>query len=159
MYNNQYQSSSHNTSGQGKRNDSKEIASVPFKPLNVSEYVDDAEKVVNTLKRNYQNKFELTTSKIRNLLAMTSEILNKVNNSRAANEGDSSISVSIRQDLNSLKIRTIYECGREESVKDFVSKAHILEHLKGIGSLDDCELFCHYMEALVAYHRFMGGKD
>jgi hypothetical protein len=38
-------------------------------------------------------------------------------------------------------------------------KAYILEHIKGIKSLDDCEVFCHYMEALVAYHRYMGGKD
>ena len=141
------------------RRENTDTPPIPFRPLNIKEYVDDAEKVVSTLRKNSFGKFDLTTSKIRNLLAMTSEVLNKVNNTRASAEGKDDVTDGIRQDLNSLKIRTIYECGREESVKDFVKKAYILEHLKEIKTLDDCEVFCHYMEALVAYHRYMGGKD
>lgn len=157
MYNN-YQPRTQSGFNKDKK-DNTDTPPIPFRPLNINEYVDDAEKVILTLKKNSFGKFDLTTSKIRNLLAMTSEVLNKVNNIRASSEGKDAVTDSIRRDLNSLKIRTIYECGREDSVKDFVKKAYILEHIKGIKSLDDCEVFCHYMEALVAYHRYMGGKD
>lgn len=65
----------------------------------------------------------------------------------------------IMPDLNYLRIRLVYESGREPAVKDLERKSHLLSHLKDIKTLDGCELFCHYMEALVAYHRFNGGAD
>ena len=53
-----------------------------------------------------------------------------------------------------------YEGGRDSKVKDFIAKAYLLEYLKGIGSSrDDFIRFAHYMEALVAYHRFFGGRE
>ncbi|WP_295354975.1 type III-A CRISPR-associated protein Csm2 [uncultured Succinivibrio sp.] len=137
----------------------KEAQSVPYKQLSDLNYVDTAEEVVKTLERDNKDKIKLTTSQIRNLLAMTSEILNKINSSKSAEETNPEISPAIVQYLNSFKIRSVYECGRTPSVKDFINKAHILEHLKEIKTMNDCELFCHYMEALVAYHRYQGGKD
>ena len=137
----------------------KTVQSVPYKQLSDLNYVDTAEEVVKTLERDNKDKIKLTTSQIRNLLAMTSEILNKINSSKSAEETNPVISPAIVQYLNSFKIRSVYECGRTPSVKDFINKAHILEHLKEIKTMNDCELFCHYMEALVAYHRYQGGKD
>ena len=45
-------------------------------------------------------------------------------------------------------------------MKDFISQSHLLEYLKGI-STDRADLirFAHYMEALVAFHRYFGGKE
>ena len=45
-------------------------------------------------------------------------------------------------------------------MRDFVEKAKLLEYIKGISS-SRAEMirFAHYMEALVAYHRFLGGKE
>ena len=45
-------------------------------------------------------------------------------------------------------------------MKEFITQAHLLEYLKGI-STDRADLirFAHYMEALVAFHRYLGGKE
>lgn len=136
---------------------------VPFKTLSETDYVETAEKAILTLKRENIGKinetFALTTSQIRNLLAMTSEILNKINSSKSAELNNNELPFSIVQYLNSFKIRSVYEYGRQKEVKEFIINAHILEHLNEIKNIKDCELFCHYMEALVAYHRYHGGKD
>ena len=59
-----------------------------------------------------------------------------------------------------MRIRTAYEAGRDPATKVFVEKAHLLQYLKGIGTgREDLIAFAHYMEALVAYHRYYGGKE
>ena len=59
-----------------------------------------------------------------------------------------------------LRVRFMYECGREPKVREFVQKAEILEILKEIKqSKKNYLLFSKYMEALIAFHRYYGGKD
>ena len=59
-----------------------------------------------------------------------------------------------------LRIRFIYECGREPKVKAFVKQAEILEILKEINkSKQNYLLFSRYMEALIAFHKYYGGKE
>ena len=62
--------------------------------------------------------------------------------------------------LNLMRVRVAYECGRDDTVKSFVAQTNLLEYLKGI-STDRADLirFAHYMEALVAFHRYFGGKE
>ncbi|MEE0959386.1 MAG: type III-A CRISPR-associated protein Csm2, partial [Lachnospiraceae bacterium] len=49
---------------------------------------------------------------------------------------------------------------KKNVVKDFVDKAQIFKIMDSINdSTDDLILFCNYMEALVAYHKFYGGSD
>lgn len=58
-----------------------------------------------------------------------------------------------------LKMRLAYESGRDNAVKGFVEKANLLKIIDSIGnSRSNLMLFCNYMEALVAYHKFYGGK-
>lgn len=115
------------------------------------DYVDQAEKIMRSL---MGNKKAVTTSKIRGMLSLVSEIYNK-ENIRTDKElmPDSVVS------LNLMRVRVAYECGRDNAVKDFVAKTKLLEYLKGI-SRDRADLirFAHYMEALVAYHRYLGGE-
>ena len=61
---------------------------------------------------------------------------------------------------NLMRVRVAYECGRDDTVKSFVAQTNLLEYLKGI-STDRADLirFAHYMEALVAFHRYFGGKE
>ena len=49
-----------------------------MEPINKLNYVDHAEKVIETLARDKKGNIKLTTSKIRNILAMVSEIYNEV---------------------------------------------------------------------------------
>lgn len=93
--------------------------------------------------------------KIRNLLAMTADIYNEVIGSQ-----DDKLSNEIRGKINYLKIRFVYEAGRETKVKTLVEKAEILHHIDDIkDSRTQFILFSRYMEALVAYRKFIGGHD
>lgn len=116
------------------------------------DYVDQAEKVMRSLMTNGKT---VTTSKIRNLLSLVTEIYNKENI-----RTDEKLQPENVVKLNLMRVRVAYECGRDDTVKDFVTKTKLLEYLKGI-STDRADLirFAHYMEALVAYHRYFGGRE
>ena len=58
-----------------------------------------------------------------------------------------------------LRVQFVYQSGRETAVKDLVKKAEILDILKEINNKESLQRFCRYMEALVAYFKFYGGKD
>lgn len=125
-------------------------------------YVDEAERIMRAL---ISSGTTITTSKIRNLLSLVTDIYN-----------DESIRTEdkLKPDsvvkLNLMRVRVAYEYGRDngESVgkdkvypmREFITQAHLLEYLKGI-STDRADLirFAHYMEALVAFHRYLGGKE
>ena len=62
--------------------------------------------------------------------------------------------------INYLKVRIIYEAGREESVKYFIDESFLLKVIDSIkGSRSQYMLFSRYLEALVAYRKFKYGKD
>lgn len=130
--------------------------------INDGNYVDVAEKVILSLKekgrpnkRTGEKELLLTTSKIRNLLAMTADIYNEV-----VNQKDSVLSENMCSRIAYLRVRFIYESGRDNNVKDFVLQSKALDILKSIGnSKKNYILFCRYMESLVAFHRYYGGKD
>lgn len=133
-----------------------------LKTINQDNYVDEAEKVIKTLKgrKNQRNGREIqmvTTSKIRSLLAMTSDIYNET-----LNETESKLPQRLCSRIEYLRVRFIYESGKDQEgkVKDFVETARILDILKEIrGEKENFLLFARYMEALVAFHKFYGGKD
>lgn len=128
--------------------------------------VDTADKLMQELSQKQQLFRNLTTSKLRTILSMINEISNDLR---------TSISPTLSQDaqdkISYLRIRLAYECGRDaklikigdnyfSAVEIFVEKAQLLKLVKYIGdSKDNFVAFARYMEALVAYHRFYGGKD
>ena len=125
--------------------------------IDQSTYVDNAEKVIKKLN---ESRNRLTTTQIRNLLAMSAEIYNSI-----MNQEDCDIEGIIAK-VDYLRMRCAYESGREASVKAFVVEAKLLEALKFIkdnqANIDvrkEFILFNHYFEALVAYHKFHGGQD
>ena len=130
-----------------------------MKTITEQTYVDHAEKVILNLqskkdKRGYSIPM-VTTSKIRNLLAMTSDIYTVLLNHQGEEIPD-----EIRDRIEYLRIRFVYESGRERSVKQFVEEAGILDVLKEIGrKKSDYILYNRYMEALVAFHKYHGGKE
>lgn len=123
--------------------------------INNLNYVDQAEEVIGKLARDKRGNIKLTTSKIRNILSMVSEIYNEV-----IHESGEKLSQESQERIQYLRLRITYEAGREQDVKDFVKNSGLLLMLKKIKN-DKSEflLFCRYIEALVAYHRFQGGKD
>lgn len=129
---------------------------------NKTEYVNYAENVMKQLRDNAipdrrtgEKKIEVTTSQIRNILSMVSAIYD-----------DTSLVIGekIDEDMQArimyLKMRIAYEAGRTNAVKKFVEKAGLLKYIDKIGnSKDELILYCHYVEALVAYHKYYGGRD
>lgn len=127
--------------------------------VNNQNYVDEAEKVIKKLKNlknaNGRDVPMVTTSKLRNLLAMTSDIYNEV-----MNFNGEMLDEDICSRIEYLRVRFIYEAGRENSVKKFVDEAGIIGELKEIqGSKKKYILFNRYMEALVAFHKYYEGKE
>lgn len=137
-----------------------------MKTINEENYVVKAEEAILRLKGKINPKtgkaFQMvTTSKIRNLLAMTSDIYNNVLVLQS-DELDS----ELKSRIEYLRMRFIYEYGRDDDrrndypVQAFINESKILDILKEIsGSRANYILFNHYMEALIAFHRFNGGKN
>jgi CRISPR-associated protein Csm2 len=128
--------------------------------LNNTNYHNRAEEVMRSLGRpdKYDPsklRFELTTSKIRNLLTL----VNQIYNDAVLCEGDV-LDDKYLSRITYLNVRMVYEAGREQIVRTFLEKSNLLEILKKIGkSKSNFILFCRYFESLVAYHRFYGGQD
>jgi CRISPR-associated protein Csm2 len=122
--------------------------------LDEKTYVDQAEKVIKKLCENKNRRGEpqvVTTSKLRNILAMAMEIYNQVSALHSEKLTD-----EINGRIEYLRVRIVYECGREKLVKQFVEESKILEYLKETeGSRKNYILFAHYLEALVAYKKYL----
>lgn len=127
--------------------------------VNEQNYVDTAEKVIVNLKnlkdKNGRMIQMVTTSKLRNLLTLTADIYNEV-----INQSEDRLNEEICARIEYLRVRFLYEAGREPSVKNLVEKADLLTVLKNIrGSRKSYILFNRYMEALVAFHKYYGGRE
>ena len=116
------------------------------------DYVDEAERIMRSL---MSQPKKVTTSKIRNLLSLVTDIFNTEN----IRTDEKLLPESIVK-LNLMRVRVAYECGRDDTVKNFVAQTNLLEYLKGI-STDRADLirFAHYMEALVAFHCYFSSKE
>ena len=114
-------------------------------------YVEEAEKVINEV-----GAKSFTTTKLRNLLSLSSDIYNMV-----IHQNGDKLTEEIKAKIEYLRVRFIYEAGRDENgIKRLVENANLLGVLKNIkGSKKNYILFNRYLEALVAFHRYNGGKD
>lgn len=114
-------------------------------------YVEEAEKVINEV-----GAKSFTTTKLRNLLSLSSDIYNMV-----IHQNGDKLTEEIKSKIEYLRVRFIYEAGRDENgIKRLVENANLLGVLKNIkGSKKNYILFNRYLEALVAFHRYNGGKD
>ena len=121
----------------------------------------DLDKVENTIKELKTKKNQrgkpiglLTVSQIRNLLAMSADILNEV-----LEYPEENLSEELLDRVSYLTVRLYYEAGRDEKVKSFIETAKLLPFLKGIKTRKQYIQYYQYMEALVAFHKYHGGKD
>lgn len=126
--------------------------------INQQNYVDEAERVIKGMARPDKSGkliMPLTTSKLRNLLAMTAGLKTDAQHSR-----EMELSPDMQSRIQYLKMRIAYEAGREPKVKDFVERAELLPCVSEVGAdRQKLLLFCDYMEALTAYHKYYGGRE
>lgn len=127
-----------------------------MKIINEGNYSDVAQNVIKTLSQ--PNKYGriniISTSQLRNILTMSADIYNQV----VPLEKDLTDEINSR--IEYLRVRCFYEAGRERLVKNFMEKSKIPDILREInGEKKDFILFNHYLEALVAFRKYYGGKD
>ena len=92
--------------------------SAEIKPLPIPEdYVDAAERVMRAL---FANRSRITTTKMRGFLTLVNDIYN-VENLRT----EAKLSAESKLKLMRLRVRMVYDAGRERDVKDFVEQAKL----------------------------------
>lgn len=125
--------------------------------LTEENYVERAENVITGM-----NVKLITTTKIRSFLSMAADIYNEIRMNKVDSEYEDEDKSKIFDRIRYLKVRIIYEAGRDFNVKKFIERAGIIKTLDQALAVSDEEqfmLFYKYMEALVAYHRYYGGRD
>lgn len=127
--------------------------------INEENYVTMAEEAIKKLKAEKDSRNKpipiVTTSKIRNLLAMVADIYNDVLNVK-----DEKLISEVVERINYMKLRFYYEAGRELAVKRLLETARVFDVIDGIGnSRKNYILFSRYIEALVAFRKYYGGRD
>lgn len=139
------------------------VPTVKKKPsLDKLTYVKQAEDVIKDLKTKKVKRNgdlisipALSTNQIRNILTMTNELYNTVRFCM-----NSILEDDLCSHIQYTKMKIAYNAGRDDIVKDFVEKSCLMQYLDEVGdSRDKLITFCHYAEALVAYHKFYGGED
>lgn len=138
--------------------------------------VKEAENVIKDILNNsnngrYQNSYGTqlpSTSQIRKFLSSVNVLMNKVNKEKrdvlkketGNNEKELVFSDKLAEEIKYLKINIAYDSGRDRKVKSFFQKAQMEKKVDEIGnSIEKFEKFAKYVEALVAYHKFNGGKE
>lgn len=149
-YSNHKGRQNYNSNNYGNRNNN------PTKEILPEAVPEDYVQAAETVMRDVVNQRpSITTSKIRNLLSLVTDIYN-VENLRT----EQTLLADSVSRLMMMRVRALYEAGRDQATKNFIEKAKLLEYLKGIGNdREKLIRFAHYMEALVAYHRYYGGRE
>lgn len=124
-------------------------------PMNLpADYVDKAEEIMSRLMG--QQRSKLTTTKLRSILSIVSDIYNR----EVGRLSEKELTDEDQTAVQMLRVRIAYETRRDQNVEKFVNEARLLEYIKGLGRDRKKFLaFSHYMEALVAYHRYYGGAE
>ena len=123
---------------------------------------DDVKKYV---RENWTSEL-VTTSQIRKFLTAVNTVIEKVNAYKLEKTDDyDTLPVELQAQSKYLKVKLAYQIGRNRSkwgnpVEDFEKEAGLISLIDGIkSSTKEYEKFAHYIEALVAFHKFYGGKD
>ncbi|WP_303063614.1 type III-A CRISPR-associated protein Csm2 [Acidaminococcus massiliensis] len=108
---------------------------------------------------------EMKTTQIRKFLTAVNKLSNEIAVYKAQHVGERTLPEDICAQIRFLKVKVAYQIGWEKGEKNhpiekFMKKAKILDKINAIGnSIHAFEQFANYMEALVAYHKYYGGKD
>ncbi|NLK01403.1 MAG: type III-A CRISPR-associated protein Csm2 [Clostridia bacterium] len=133
--------------------------------MKTEDYVGKAERLMEYLSE------VITTSKIRDLLSQVNELYNDI-----ILESGETLDKKYVEAIRHLKVRMIYDAGRDRQdrltrderrnpklrdgkLRYFFNETGLLDMVNDIGNSRQKFLeYCRYFEALVAYHKFYGGK-
>ena len=137
--NNNYNNNSYNHNNRNNNSNRKssyqKAEPLPYTKLSNKNYVDLAEKVIKHIKDTEKPANIITTTKLRSILSLNSEIYNMV-----THDSKEKLSEEIEAKIQYLKVKVVYEMGREGTKTSYI-------------------LFARYLEALVAFRKYIIGKD
>lgn len=137
--------------------------------INKTNFGIEAENVINQYMKGDSNK--ITKTKIRGILDLVNKIYNRV-----VYLDNEELSEDLLSDIAYLQVKLAYECGRDEEIKikgrltgkykegvrDFIDQSGmriLLDQILKSKSKEDFLLYARYVESLIAYFKFHGGKD
>lgn len=111
-----------------------------------------------------RDKINLTTGQIRKVLTAINALTNKITVYAAQTENVTELPENLAAEVRYLKVKIAYQVGRDKTrgnpVKTFVDKAELFKRIDEVGTnISRYEEFARFVEALVAYHKFYGGRD
>ncbi|MGN1457089.1 MAG: type III-A CRISPR-associated protein Csm2 [Acutalibacteraceae bacterium] len=120
------------------------------KPLDDLTCVPEAEAIIKNIS---YGKNRITTSQIRIILSLINELYDMIRL-----DTSEKLSTAVQSHIQYIKMKIIYQAGRNNAVKDFEKLSNLTYHLDHVdGSRENLLCLCHYMEALVAYHKYYIG--
>jgi CRISPR-associated protein Csm2 len=124
----------------------KEITSLKtLSTMETDKLVDLAEKMEDFL----ANRIRLKTSQIRKFLDAVNEIKSKGTQEKEGN--------FFRSECMLLKPKLAYAAGRQDEVKPLMTV--LAPCIDRVHSKNDFDRFYRFVEAIIAYHRYHGGRD
>ena len=129
-----------------------------------SDKVDLADKVMKKLSTATDKSGKpsmVTTSQLRRFLTAVNTVTGKVEQYQNETSELGKLSADLAAQVKFLKVKLAYQVGRQgKVVADFAKEADLMAAIDSIGSdAKKYEEFARYVEALVAFHKFYGGKD
>lgn len=127
--------------------------------------VAEAEEVIKSLRKPDRRKPDIlvigvTTSQIRKFLTAVNMLKNKIDIYKVQHLSEDKMSDDLAVEVKFLRVNILYQAKRERAVADFVEKSQMEKHINNIGnSITEFNKFYKYVEALVAFHKYYGGRD
>lgn len=121
------------------------------KKLTNQTYADRADEIMKSLSECKPHFYDVTMSKLRGIYDNIMNVYSRIDSPEAYRKYQS--------DIQYLKVKLAYECGRYPNVKAFIKDTFLLESIDNIKSYDHFMLYCRYAESIVAYFKFYGGEN
>lgn len=122
--------------------------------------VAKAEEVVKGLPKDRFDKIEVTTSQIRKFLSAVNSLNNRIALYKIQHAETQKLTPELAGEVKYLKIKLVYQAGREQKVRRFVEQSGLIKYIDEIGnSTEKFDEFAKYVEALIAFHKYYGGRD
>lgn len=121
----------------------------------------EAESVIQSLiHEDKHGRLDLKTNQIRKFLAAVTSVTNQIEVWHMQHIDTDVLPDELAAAVKYLKVKLAYQAGRVKSVKEFAEKAELARRIDAIGrDRRKYQEFAHFVEALVAYHRFHGGQE
>jgi CRISPR-associated protein Csm2 len=125
--------------------------------LNGETYAKAAETIMQNAKKKSDARERdawfgrLSTSKIRGIYGLITNVYTRITDEVSFEEN--------KTDLQYIKVKMAYECGRDRNVDSFIKGTGLMTAIDSIAAYDQFILYCRYAESLVAYFKFYGGKE